>query len=160
MVESNQNTRYYILHGFAFMKGVSLGPLLYSVIQTDGHELIWQAFFGTAIVFAVFSYAALTAPRNSYLFLGGALGSGLSLLFYMSILFIFFPNPFSFYLILYLGLMLFVGFIIYDTQKMLNKASRGNTDYITDALELFIDFVGLFVRILVLLSSNKKNNKK
>jgi len=158
-VEKNQTTRYYILHGFAFMKGVSLGPLLFTVIKMDAHELIWQAFLGTALIFGIFSLAALIAPRNSYLYLGAPLASALTILMYIGLLSLFFPGPFQFYLNLYLGLMVFVGYVLYDTQNMMAKASRGSTDYVTDALELFIDFVALFVRILIILSNNKGKKK-
>jgi len=63
---------------------------------------------------------------------------------------------------LYLGLFMFCGYILYDTQLIIEKADRGSTDFVWDALELFIDFVAIFVRVLIILlqNSGSKDKKK
>lgn len=54
---------------------------------------------------------------------------------------------------LYLGLLIFIGYMIYDTQEILERAYRGELDYVKHALTLFTDFVAVFVRILVIMVS-------
>lgn len=57
-----------------------------------------------------------------------------------------------YYACLYFGLMLFLGYVVYDTHIMLLRVSIGpDPDYILDALNLFIDFLGIFVRLLAIL---------
>ena len=43
---------------------------------------------------------------------------------------------------------------------IIEKASLGDRDYIKHSLELFVDFVAIFVRLLVILMRNRKNNNK
>ena len=56
---------------------------------------------------------------------------------------------------LLLGLLIFSGFVVFDTQVIIAKHEFGDSDYLSHALDLFVDAAALFRRILVLLASNK-----
>ena len=51
------------------------------------------------------------------------------------------------------GLLLFCGFIVWDTQMIIEKKRRGDGDYIGHSVELFIDFIQVFRKIVIILTS-------
>ena len=52
---------------------------------------------------------------------------------------------------------MFLGFVVFDTQLIIEKLELGDVDNVKHALDLFIDLVGVFVRVLVLLMRNAEN---
>uniref|UniRef100_A0A493TXP7 Transmembrane BAX inhibitor motif containing 6 n=1 Tax=Anas platyrhynchos platyrhynchos TaxID=8840 RepID=A0A493TXP7_ANAPP len=79
-----EQKRLGMLAGFAFLTGINLGPLLQMCIAINP-SIIPTAFLGTATVFACFSLSALYARRRSFLYLGGFLLSGLTLMLLSSL---------------------------------------------------------------------------
>jgi len=150
--------RLSILAAFGFVEGLAVGPLLELAIDIDP-TIVFTAFVGSCAVFGCFSASALLAQRRSLLYIGGMLSSALSLLLILSLMNIFFHSSMVATGSIYLGLIVFSGFIIFDTQLMVERAAHGNTDFVWDALNLFLDFANLFVRILAILAKNKKSNK-
>jgi len=148
---------YYV--GFAFMSGLSTGPLIDYVMRVDP-SIISTAFFGTCIVFACFTAAAIYAPDRKYLYLGGTLISLLSTMFWMAIINLFFGSRFIFQLNLYAGLAVMCGFILYDTQLIMEKNRRGDNDYIWHSVDLFIDFLDIFRRLAIILAQKEERKKK
>jgi len=55
---------------------------------------------------------------------------------------------------------------MFDTQVIIEKARRGDKDFVAHSLDLFIDFVQVFRKVLILLmqkeqkQDNNKNEKK
>jgi FtsH-binding integral membrane protein len=115
---------------------------------------------GTVTVFACFSAAAYFAERRSYLYLGGLLSSCVSVMLMLGLMNFFFRSYAIHNIMLYVGLMVFSGYVIFDTQLMIEKAAMGETDFVWDCFQLFIDFVAIFVRLLIILSKDKKNEKR
>ena len=91
----NRPTRMALLLGFAFFSGLGTGPLLDMALRINP-SLIPNAFLLSGAIFACFSGAALFAPDGQYLYLGGTLLSGLSTLFWLGFLNIFFQSQLIF----------------------------------------------------------------
>jgi FtsH-binding integral membrane protein len=144
---------------FTFFQGASLGSLVEVALMVDP-SIIVTAFSATVAVFLCFSGAAMFARRRSYLYLGGLLSSALSVMCIVGLLNMFVQSSALMVLRLYVGLAVFVGFVVYDTQMIVEKASNGSTDVVWHAVELFVDFVGIFVRLVIILLRNANNKKR
>jgi len=155
--DSTQRAGFLCLLGF--FKGCSIGPLIDIVLDVEPSILV-TAFLATTTVFACFTLSALFAKRSSMLLLGGILSSMLSILFLTSIANIFVRSMWLSSVHLYLGLAVFCGYVLFDTQLIIEKFHRGDSDVVSHALELFIDFVAIFVRILIILLKNSQKDKK
>ncbi|KAB0794668.1 hypothetical protein PPYR_11507 [Photinus pyralis] len=148
----------YLL-GFAGLSGVGLGPLLEHVILVDP-SIIITALVGTSLVFVSFSICAMLADRGYWLYLGGTLLTMLNTLMIMALANIFFGSVILYQANLYLGLLLMCGFVLYDTQLIIEKRRNGNKDFVTHSLDLFVDFIGIFRRLLVILTNKEESQRK
>ena len=61
---------------------------------------------------------------------------------------------------IWIGLAVFCGFIMFDTQLIIRKARNGDKDFIAHSLDLFIDFVQVFRKVLILLMQKVVNSVK
>ncbi|XP_051911592.1 probable Bax inhibitor 1 isoform X1 [Hippocampus zosterae] len=154
-----EKKRLAILAGFAFLNGVGLGPTLDFVIAVNP-SIIVTAFMGTSLIFICFTLSALYAKRRSYLFLGGTLMSGVSILFLMSLLNMLFGSVMLFKAHMYLGLLVMCGFVLFDTQLIIEKAENGDKDYVWHCVDLFLDFLTIFRKLMVILALGDKDKKK
>jgi len=101
------------------------------------------------------------APDGKYLYLAGMLSSGLSTLIWLGFINIFFRSQMLFQAHIWIGLAVFCGFIMFDTQLIIRKARNGDKDFIAHSLDLFIDFVQVFRKVLILLmQKEERDNKK
>ncbi|XP_062521212.1 probable Bax inhibitor 1 [Corticium candelabrum] len=157
--KQNFNTRFGLLAGFSFFMGLGLGPVLDFAIEIDP-GIIPTAFLGTSVIFVSFTLAALWAERRSYLFLGGMLFAGLQILILLGIANIFFHSYAIFNVNLYAGLVIMCAFVLYDTQLIVEKCHSGDNDYIWHSVDLFLDFINIFRRLVIILGMNKKKDNK
>ncbi|KAM9523361.1 putative Bax inhibitor 1 isoform 2-T2 [Salvelinus alpinus] len=154
-----EKKRLAILSGFAFFTGVGLGPTMDYIISINP-SIIVTAFLGTSIIFVSFTLSALYAQRRSFLFLWGTLTSGLSILLLVSFLNMFLGSVMLFKAHIYLGLAIMCGFVLFDTQLIIEKAEMGDKDYIWHSVDLFLDFVTIFRKLMVILAMNEKQDNK
>ncbi len=77
------------------ISGLGLGPLLDLGLRVNP-AIVPNAFLMSTAIFASFSGVALFAPDGQYLYLGGTLLSGLSVLFWMGLANLFFQSQLIF----------------------------------------------------------------
>lgn len=151
--------RQAMFAGFCFLQGMSLGKLVGVILYVDPSILV-TALLGTTTVFLCFTVATLLAKRRSMVYLGGFIGTAVSWLFFSSLLNLFLQSPVIYNLQLYLGLAIFCCYVMFDTELIIAKARAGSTDYLWHAMELLIDFVGIFVRLAILLLGKKRRSDR
>ncbi|WVZ83001.1 hypothetical protein U9M48_030193 [Paspalum notatum var. saurae] len=158
--QDQERNRFALLMSAALLEGASVGPIVDLVLRFDPRILV-MAFIGTAIAFGCFSGAAIIAKRREYLYLGGLLSSGLSILLWLQFAAsIFGHSSTTFMFELYLGLLVFLGYMVFDTQEIIERAHHGDMDYIKHALTLFTDFVVVLVRVLVIMLKNAQEKSE
>jgi len=161
IIQSAYGKRRNSLLMFAFASGASISPLIQAVAELRSEFTVFVALSSTLLVFACFSLSAIFAKRRSYMYLGGWLSSALSTMFWIGLLGALFPNQLSYALQLYGGLLIFSGYVIFDTQLMIEKAYRETKpDVLGDAFNLFADFIALLRRILIIVLRNQETTKK
>lgn len=162
MFSLSESTRWGLLYAFFGMQGISLAPFLYELAAVDP-AIITLALLASASVFACFSLAAMLTTRRTVMYGFSILGSMMSILSMFS--FIGWAwggrlGAMAFNVNLYGGLAMFIGYVMMDTQMMIAAAEAGAKDVPKDALQLFVDFAGIFVRIAVILARNKQRESK
>lgn len=140
---------------YAFLVGLSLSGIFY-IFELGS---IFQAFFGSAAMFAAMSLYGLLTKRDL---------SGWRTFLFMGVLGLFVANLVTFfigglsqgpmnYIISSVGVLIFVGLTAYDTQKIKAMSEQysdsvGEADYlrlsIQGALSLYLDFINIFVYLL------------
>ena len=151
--------RLGLLAGFAFLTGVGLGLAL-DLCTAINPSILLTAFMVPAMIFTCFTLSALCARCHNYFFLGGILMSAMSLMLLSFLGNLFFGSIWLFQASLYVGLVVMCGFVLFDTQLIIEKAENGDKDYIWHCVDLFLDFVTLFRKFMMILAMNGKNNKK
>ncbi|XP_065840494.1 probable Bax inhibitor 1 [Oscarella lobularis] len=157
--KGNSMKRMGFLMGFAACTGLGLGPILDFAVAVDP-SIIPTAFLGTCVIFASFTLSALWAKQRSYLYMGGTLFSCLNLLMLAGLINLFARSTFLFNIQLYGGLALMCAFVLFDTQLIVEKRRSGDDDFIWHSVDLFIDFIDIFRRLVIILGMNKKKNNK
>jgi len=129
-----------------------------------GGPLLTRAAWYTAGMVGGLSTVALTAPSDKFLYMGGPLAMGFGVVFASSIASAFLPPTTAlgagvYSIALYGGLILFGGFILYDTQKIIKKAENhpvgwGGHKYdpINSSMGIYTDTLNIFIRIAQILA--------
>ncbi|ORX59657.1 hypothetical protein DM01DRAFT_1405166 [Hesseltinella vesiculosa] len=145
--------RWVLLFVYSLFSGVSLSSLVSLYLYWDPTgRLLLGAITGAMFIFLGFSASALLADRRSMLYYGGMAGGLLGLMAWASLANLFFIRSASMFSAeLYLGLIAFAGFVVYDTQMIVERASVGWMDIPGNALELFMDLFALFVRLAMII---------
>lgn len=151
--------RFSMLMGLGTFTGHSLGLLLEQVIYINP-AIVVTALVGTTTLFACLTAAAFFAKRGKYLYLGGILMSALGTMALINLGNLFFRSYFVQDISLYLGLFIMAGFVLFDTQMIMEKHQMGSNDYIAHSLDLFYDVINIFRRLLIILAQKEENNDR
>jgi FtsH-binding integral membrane protein len=143
---------------YGFFQGVTMGSLVELALAVSPYTVL-QAFSLTVLMFGCFAGAAMLTERRSLLYLYGALASGMSWLMFASFVNIFVGSSALLGVEVYLGLAFLLGYVCADTQLIIEKADIGDEDFVRHSLDLFMDFAGIFIRILIIILRSREESE-
>ena len=133
--------------------GVVLGPGIDYIVNNGGEGIIAVSFISTCLLFILLSFIAIRS-NDQYLSWGRYLSIGLIISILASIINIFILSSLFEAIISSIILIIFLGFVLFDTENILRNYEEN--DYIYAALNLFYDFINIFIRIIDFLNSIRK----
>ncbi len=133
---------------FTFLTGVTLVPLLASLIGAGNGAVIGNAFLMTSVLFGALSLFAINS-KTDYSSWGKPLFIILIVVIIASLVNIFILQSPMMSVIVTAGILILFGFFtIYDTQNIANGAYDSPVDA---AVSLYLDFLNMFTALLQLL---------
>lgn len=132
--------------------------------------LLARAGIYTVGLMGSIAFVGATAKQEKYLYLGGPLLAGVTLVALSGLAPMVLPATAARTLMwseriwLYGGLAVFGGFTLYDVQKILHHArlaQRGlvKRDVVNESVSLELDFINIFVRMVQILGMRSNNRK-
>ncbi|XP_048552527.1 bax inhibitor 1-like [Triticum urartu] len=148
----------------ACMGNIVLAAIIWLLLCAT--SILVTGFVGIAIALGCFSCVTNIAKRNvtsiakrsEYMFLRALLSSDLSVLLWLQLATsIFGLLTSSFMVEVYAGILIFVGYMVYDMHQIVERAHRGDMDYIGHALTLFTDITAILDRIFIIMNAGDKS---
>jgi|TARA_Y100001970_G_scaffold204106_1_gene248513 FtsH-binding integral membrane protein len=146
MSAAKAQTTFWI---FAALMGLSLSSIL--LVYTG--LSVTRVFFITSATFGAMSIYGYTTKRDLTK-LGSFLFMGLIGIIIASVVNMFLKSAAMYWIISYLGVLIFIGLTAYDTQKIKNMYASTDSGEIIGkkavmgALTLYLDFINLFIMLL------------
>jgi FtsH-binding integral membrane protein len=143
-----------LLMGFAAIMGLSFS-MIFAVYKLGS---IFTAFMGAAVLFGTMSFYGYFTKR-SLDSVGKFMFVGLIAIVIASIINIFIGSTVMQMVISALAIIIFLGLTAYDTQKIREMVSHGNStgaEEVQGALALYLDFINIFLSLLQLFGDKKE----
>jgi modulator of FtsH protease len=149
------------LFGASFISGLYIAPMLFFVTAMASQgQTMTAAPVRDAFVLSVVGFTGLTSyamlSKRDFSFLGGFLSMGLWVLIGASLLSLFVGGNAFGLAIASVGVLLFGGFILYDTSRILRDPT--NRDPVGAAIGLYLNFLNLFLFLLRILGSSRRSS--
>ncbi|XP_061432881.1 protein lifeguard 4 isoform X2 [Lethenteron reissneri] len=145
----NHPTNLILLFAFTLVEAFTLGV----VVTFYDHVVVFQACVLTAAAFVGLTVYTLQTKRD-FSRMGTGLFAGLWILIIAGFLGLFLRYPLVELALAGGGALLFCGFVVWDTQRLLQRLSP--EDYVEGAVSLYLDLINLFLYILRLLEAVRR----
>lgn len=137
-----------VLFAFTFISGLTLTPLLSSILHMPGGAgIVTNAFLMTSVAFGALTMFAMNTKKD-FTVMGKMLFIALIIMIVGGIVNIFLGSPILQLVLAGAGALLFSFFILYDTQNIIQGAYDSP---VSAAASLYLDFLNLFVSLLQIL---------
>ena len=122
----------------------------FTIIQYSSSVVFKTVLVTMCVVFSTNMYAYYCAKRNrDFSFLETGLFTGLIALIILGFLQIFIHDSFLHYCIVFLGVMVFTGYLLYDLNRLYND-QLPDDDSLLIAITIYLDIINLFLYLLEL----------
>lgn len=144
---------------FTSVMGATLAP-----VALMAGPLVARAALYTAVVVGGLSLTAACAPSEKYLYVAGPLSVGLGVIVVASLGGMFAAPGTALFsglqtVAVYGGLVLFGGFMLFDTQNIIHHAEKDRSfDPVNRSLGIYMDTINIFIRIVTILTNS--NSRK
>jgi len=139
------------LFGFTTLMGIFLSPLL-AILAINNPESIVQSGVLTLGIFGGLTVYAFVSKKD-FSFMKGMLTVGLTVVVLSVVLNLLIASSAFSFGIAVASLLLFSGYVLYDTQQILHRYPTN--EYVAGALDLFLDVYNIFVALLRILNAGK-----
>ncbi len=136
------------LFAFTFLEGVLISPIILFTLGRSPLTLLAAGALTVATFGGLTAYTFIT--RKDFGFLGGFLFTGLIVILVASLIGIFVGSSIFSLAISSGAVLLFAGYVLYDTSNIIHNLPTD--EYVAGALDLFLDFFGLFIHLLNILN--------
>jgi modulator of FtsH protease len=151
------------LFGFTFITGLFLAPSIFiaqamaSTGQTLDPSPVRDALLLTGVTFGgLTGYCYVT--KRDFSFLGAALSTGIWVVIGASLLALLFHSSALSLAVASVSVLLFAGYILFDTSRILRSGATEMGDAVSATLSLFLDVINLFLALLRILSAASRRN--
>lgn len=139
----NESLANILFVGFAGITGLVLNPVIFS--SKMPLDVVWIALVLTAVMFITLTAYALLSGKD-FSGIGGFLTTALVVMIAVGIINIFVGSSIVELLLAGIGVIVFSGFILYDTQQIVENGHNYTTAM--NALSMFLNIVNLFLDLL------------
>jgi FtsH-binding integral membrane protein len=161
MVQAIPTVNIAALVGFTFYSGLFISPTLFiaGIMGQSGQAMtadpVRDAFVLTTLAFTGLTTYVFVSKKD-FSFLGGFLSMGVWVLLGAMLLGFFFHSAVFQLAIASVGVLIFCGYVLFDTSRILNSADRMNP--VAAATSLYLDALNLFLFILRILMQSRRND--
>lgn len=153
ITSNNSFEKHLYWLGFNSAIAFSLVPIIY------GAELmvIRDAFLLTGGSMAGLGLVAYNSRDDAFIGMSGFLGASMGGLAAIGIANLFLQSNALGNIWLYGGLALFLAYVLYDVKEIQNRAKYAvNFDPMAQSISVYLDFINIFIRILMIMQNRKK----
>lgn len=144
----------FLYFAYAILNGFTMSAIFY-VFELNS---IVSLFFVTTGMFGVLAYIGMKTQRDLTK-MGNILYVGLFASIIISLINLILKNPMTETIVDWAVLALFLGITVYDVNKIKNMEEYGIMEpdklYIYGAMEIYLDFINIFIRLLSLFGKRK-----
>jgi modulator of FtsH protease len=140
------------LFGFTTLTGVIISPVLYYFSLINPASIVQAGLLTVGIFGGLTAYVFIS--RRDFSFLRGMVVTGLIVVILAGLLNIFVASSALGFAVAAATLLLFSGFVLYDTSNIIRRYPTN--EYVAGALSLYLDAFNIFLALLRILNSGKR----